>query len=74
MAGNGRVCRGSSLEDLALVEFSALLVLAYPLEVLVDQSLGGVSLGVQLFPVVGLVINGPVLTQLEREREIVSAS
>ena len=56
-----------SLEDLALVELPSLEVGAFPLEVLLYQFFGLVRLGVELLPVIRVVIDLPIGTQLEGE-------
>ena len=53
------------LEDLALVELAAVLVLALPIEILVDHGLGLLGVGVELLPVVGGVVDLPVVAELE---------
>lgn len=63
--------RSGSLEDLALVELAALVVPAGPREVVVDQLLGLLAGGVQLLPVVRLVVYLPV--GREREGQLVAA-
>lgn len=60
-----------SLEDLALVELAALLVRTAPREVVVHQLLGVGAGGVQLAPVVGLVVDLPVGRQ--REGQLLAA-
>ena len=55
------------LEDLALVELSAVLVFALPIEILVDQGLGFLGGGVQLLPLVGGVVDLPVVGELKGE-------
>ena len=54
----------SSLKDPSLLEFSATLVCASPGEVVRNHLLGRLGIRVQLFPVVKLVIDLPVLAQL----------
>jgi len=56
---------GRLLQDLALVELSALGILALPLPVLSNLGLALIRLGIQFLPVIAGIINLPVLTQLE---------
>jgi len=59
------------LEDLALVELAAILIGTGPGEVLGDQLLGLLALGIELLPVVDLVVDLPVWRQ--GEGQILSA-
>ena len=50
-----------SFEDLALVEGFALQVITSPAQILVDQRLRLSRVSIQFFPIVGVVIDLPVL-------------
>ena len=56
-----KICSNNSLfEDLALVEGFALQVITSPAQILVDQRLRLSRVGIQFFPIVGVVIDLPV--------------
>ena len=48
------------LEDLSLIEFTALGVLAYPLEILIYKFLGFIRVSIQFPPVITFIIDGPI--------------
>ena len=55
------------LEDLALIELPSFLILANPLEIIVDHCLGFLRLRIKLRPVVRGVVDLPVVAELEGE-------